>query len=83
MYWNGLICFCGVQGSGLIETWDVLKLVRGGGRQKPTYARLIETWDVLKSKGNQHNSQKVFRLIETWDVLKCLSATDPRKSGLD
>ena len=60
-----------------------IEISEGGGRQKPTYARLIETWDVLKSKGNQHNSQKVFRLIETWDVLKCLSATDPRKSGLD
>ena len=68
MYWNGLICFCGVQGSGLIETWDVLKLA--------IFAVIFFAFVINRNMRCIEIPQDglvndgVIGLIETWDVLK-------------
>ena len=54
---------------GLITTWDVLKWVRKGEKEK-IKKRLITTWDVLKLFQNFHAIIISYSLITTWDVLK-------------
>ena len=55
--------------TGLIETWDVLKLICVL-MVLLLCIGLIETWDVLKYFLLSRLCCRMERLIETWDVLK-------------